>query len=630
MRKNIIMVFACLYVLFSAGCSKVLELTPLDKIDGETLFSDPEGVKLYMANLYSQLPIEDFNYMRYSFNSWYGWNMVPAMFTDEATHSEYVDKLTMAYFLWFEDAYKLIRDVNALAGSVEGLTAISSTDKKNIIGEVAFVRAYAYYGLVIRYGGVPIIDNVQAWEGDTEVLKVPRNKEYEVWDYIMEQCDLAAANLPESWPDGQRRANKWVALALKTRAALHAASIAKFSDRITLAGQAVTEGLVGVPAEMAEKYYRMVIDAGAEIMENGPYSLYCPAPANPEEAAENYRLIFEDPENAPEECMLVKGYTTLGYGHNYNIYYGPSQLANGWPHPGRMNPNIELVDAYEYYDAPGQDGVIVTSDAPDDATDYSGFKADRNYRHFAKPYGIFEGKDARLWGTVILPGTIWKKTPIIIQAGLILPDGTPEIFSGNPYTKGDTKYYVFGAQNKTDYSGFDTQGGNYTRTGFSFKKFLDSRIPTLYGYNNSLTDYIDFRYAEVLLNYAEAVAESGITDGDCVAKATSALNSLRHRAAHTTDIALTPENVQRERRVELAFENKRFWDLYRRREMHLMFNNSMMHALLPVLDLRTNPPQYIFVRSDIPRVIRYTFLEQYYYHPIPGTASNGLVQNPNY
>ena len=83
------------------SCSP-LDLEPLDKIDGAAMFSDPKGVELYMANLYSKLPIEDFNYMRYSFNSWYGWNMVPAMFTDEATHSEYVDKLTMNYFLWFE------------------------------------------------------------------------------------------------------------------------------------------------------------------------------------------------------------------------------------------------------------------------------------------------------------------------------------------------------------------------------------------------------------------------------------------------------------------------------------------------------------------------------------------------
>lgn len=615
--------------VLTTSCS-FLDLEPLDKIDGKALFSDPKGVELYMANLYSKLPVEDFNYMRYSFNSWYGWNMVPAMFTDEATHSEYVDKLSMSYFLWFEDAYKLIRDVNSLAEAIPTLTSISETDKNTIIGEVAFIRAYAYYGLAIRYGGVPIIDNVQKWDGNINNILVPRSTEKDVWDYVLDQCDIAADNLPATWEGGSRRATKWVALTLKTRAGLHAASIAKFGGKINLSGEAVTKGYVGLDSSLADDYYRQVIQAGAEIIDNGPFSLHCPEPGSPEEAAENYRLIFEDPVNAPEECIFVKGYTQLGYGHNYNIYYGPSQLANGWPHPGRMNPNLELADAYEYYSKPGEDGVILTSDAPDDATDFSGYKADKNYYHYAKPYDIFEGKDARMWGTFILPGTTWKETEIVIQAGTILPDGTPQILSGNPYTKDGVKYYVFGGPNKTDYSGFDTQGGNYTRTGFSFKKFLDQRIETLYGYNNSLTDYIDMRYAEVLLNFAEAVAESGISENGCTAKAEAALNATRRRAGHTTTIALTPENVQRERRVELAFENKRFWDLYRRREMHELHNNTMMHGLLPVLDLRDTPPSYIFIRSEIARVTRYTFMDYYYYHAIPGISSNGLTQNPNY
>ncbi len=55
-----------------------------------------------------------------------------------------------------------------------------------------------------------------------------------------------------------------------------------------------------------------------------------------------------------------------------------------------------------------------------------------------------------------------------------------------------------------------------------------------------------------------------------------------------------------------------------------------MHALLPVIDLRENPPKYIFIRADIQRVARFTFLERMYYHAIPGTTANGLIQNPQY
>jgi hypothetical protein len=88
--------------------------------------------------------------------------------------------------------------------------------------------------------------------------------------------------------------------------------------------------------------------------------------------------------------------------------------------------------------------------------------------------------------------------------------------------------------------------------------------------------------------------------------------------------------VIRERRVELAFENKRFWDLVRRREYHTVFNNTMRHALLPILDLRVTPAKYIFVRINVPRSNPSTFDYRQYYRSIPGIGANGLVQNPQY
>ncbi|KAF5037641.1 SusD family protein [anaerobic digester metagenome] len=170
-----------------------------------------------------------------------------------------------------------------------------------------------------------------------------------------------------------------------------------------------------------------------------------------------------------------------------------------------------------------------------------------------------------------------------------------------------------------------------TRTGFSFKKFLS---PTPVDGNSSLgfstNDWMEFRYAEVLLNYAEAVVESGYSEGGAQTIAKDALNETRKRAGHTTNINLTIENVLRERRVEFAFENKRWWDLIRRREFHEEFNNTIPKALLPVLDLRVSPPKYIFVRKHIIRGVPLSFDKRMYYGPIPGIGSNDLIQNPEY
>lgn len=614
-------------MLFS--CNSVLDLQPTDKIRAEDIFGDPQGVKLYMANLYFQLPIEDFAYFRAGFNqnggdpNNGGWSA--AMTTDEAMHTEFGDFIGDGDYHFWEPGYKLIRDVNLLIDAVPTLN-ILEPEKNKLLGECAFIKAFAYFGLVKRYGGVSLIKASQKYTGNVEDLKVPRSTEKETWDYVLELCDQAIANLDVT---PGRRASKWAAYALKSRAALHAASLAKFGSRAPMSGNAVDQKLVGLEASTAAGYYAACISASQAIMASGKHSLFRPAPANPDEAAENYRLLFQDPNQAADnEAILIKGFTLPGnnQGHNYDIWYQPAQVANGWPHPGRMNPTLDLVDIYERYANPGHEAPVVTT-VEGNVSDYNGFNPALNYLHFDTPNDIFKGKDARLWGTAILPSTVWKGTPIIIQAGYIKPDGTPVIRTKDQIEVGGTVYHTYGAPSTTMYSGFDTYGGNNTRTGFGFKKFMNQTAPIVPGWNQSTTDWVEFRYAEVLLNFAEAVVESGTGDAAAAAKA---INDIRKRAGHTVNIPLTADNVQRERRVELAFENKRFWDLIRRREYHTLFNNRFMHTLLPLLDLRTLPAKYIFVRVNTPNSNTRTFQPKSYYRSIPGIGANGLVQNPQY
>jgi len=87
---------------------------------------------------------------------------------------------------------------------------------------------------------------------------VPRSTEKATYDFVMSEFDLAIANLPDERPsDGSLRATKWVALAHESRAALHAASVAKFWDKASLTGQAVDEKLVGgMTLADANNYYQ--------------------------------------------------------------------------------------------------------------------------------------------------------------------------------------------------------------------------------------------------------------------------------------------------------------------------------------------------------------------------------------
>ena len=173
---------------------------------------------------------------------------------------------------------------------------------------------------------------------------------------------------------------------------------------------------------------------------------------------------------------------------------------------------------------------------------------------------------------------------------------------------------------------------NGSSTGFVIKKFLQEKsTPTPSRYSGSTNDYIVFRLAEIYLNYAEAAIESG--QGDAALAATY-LNAIRKRPAHTDDIPATLANIAKERQVELAFESRRYWDLIRKREFHTLFNSYKRKSLVPVLDLRVNPPKYIFVRvnnfyDEAANSVTWNSATSYY-RSIPGTSANKLIQNPGF
>ncbi len=611
-------------VLSNVNCDKnYLNVNPTDKISEDKLFFSEEGRKAYLANLYSQLPIEDFKSDPNAGFNFVGNNVGSFSMTlnDNGINSEYMNS-PEAQYPWWVAGYKFNRDINSLFSYIPKLTTIDEKAKKELKGQAYFMRAYTYFALAKRYGGVPIITK-NADVSDKNAIYVSRSKEKETWDFVMATCDSAAMFLGNG--DGTRRtATKWAALALKSRAALHAASVAKYWNEAPLSGKAVDDGLVGMSSSDADGYYEQCIAASEKIMKEGPFTLYKQSPANPVEASENYRMMFENPNVALDEVIFLKGYNDIGHGHSWNYWGQPAQTAGTWPHPGRINPILDLIDSYESYSNPGYSSPIVTT-TDGDINNYEGYNPNRTYLTFDNPIDIFNDKDARLFASVNLPGSIWKNTKLILQDGYIKPDGTPVIGRFDQTVVGGVTYYSFGASAANLYSGFDDKNPNSSRTGFNLKKTLDSQFVPDGSMTKANNDWIDFRYAEILLNYAEAVVESGKGDAGEAAKA---INKIRRRAGHQVDIPLTLENVLRERRVELAYENKRDWDLIRRREYHKKFDHYMKTGLAPIFDLRIM--KYIFVRIYPMKVTPLTFRPMYYYKSIPGIETNKLIQNPQY
>lgn len=663
MKKNILSIFSLCALMGLSGCNAFLELEPLDKVSPDQLLETEGGVKALLANIYTMIPMEDFNYRPNNGFNQRGYDGVNettnlAFLTDEATRSDGGVGIGYEGFNYWP--YGDIRQVNIFMQNVEKAKeagTISVADADRMTGEAHFARAYMYYGLVKRYGGVPLIDKVQDDDyanGGPGAVAVPRSTELDTWKFVLNECTLAAATLPDATSGSDLyRVTKWAAYALKSRVALHAASVAKYWNLAPLAGEAVTQKLVGgMTSADADAFYKECIEASKFLIENSGKSLYKPAPATVKEAASNFQALFLNDQN--EEIIFSKAYlngtTNTNQGHSYAQFNILPQVNPGALKYGRFNPMLEIVDLFEDYtdDGTGKSAKIVTrTDGNEDAY-IANFHNMNNasvvntlmsvpFVKYNDLYEPFANKDARLLASVVVPGSSYAGTEIIIQGGFIKDNNSYVAYSNESTQKNGTTYYALGAEGETMFSGFNNvnsgEDANWTATGFGVRKYMPEGESMSPDRLSSTTSYIDMRLAEVYLNYAEAVVENGSGFGD-KELAENYLNALRRRAGHTDRISLTLENVLKERRVEMAFEGKRFWDMNRRREFHTEFsNNRIRKALVPMLDLRGAEPKYVFARvnyfGDETRGGR-TFQNINYYRGIPNIATNGLVQNPGH
>ena len=663
MKKNILSIFSLCALMGLSGCNAFLELEPLDKVSPEQLLETEGGVKALLANIYTMIPMEDFNYRPNNGFNQRGYDGVNettnlAFLTDEATRSDGGVGIGYEGFNYWP--YGDIRQVNIFMQNVEKAKeagTISVADADRMTGEAHFARAYMYYGLVKRYGGVPLIDKVQDddyADGGPGAVAVPRSTELDTWKFVLNECTLAAATLPDATSGSDLyRVTKWAAYALKSRVALHAASVAKYWNLAPLAGEAVTQKLVGgMTSADADAFYKECIEASKFLIENSGKSLYKPAPATVKEAASNFQALFLNDQN--EEVIFSKAYlngtTNTNQGHSYAQFNILPQVNPGALKYGRFNPMLEIVDLFEDYtdDRTGKSAKIVTrTDGNEDAY-IPNFHNMNNasvvntlmsvpFVKYNDLYEPFANKDARLLASVVVPGSSYAGTEIIIQGGFIKDNNSYVAYSNESTQKNGTTYYALGAEGETMFSGFNNvnsgEDANWTATGFGVRKYMPEGESMSPDRLSSTTSYIDMRLAEVYLNYAEAVVENGSGFGD-KELAENYLNALRRRAGHTDRISLTLESVLKERRVEMAFEGKRFWDMNRRREFHTEFsNNRIRKALVPMLDLRGAEPKYVFARvnyfGDETRGGR-TFQNINYYRGIPNIATNGLVQNPGH
>ncbi len=119
-----------------------------------------------------------------------------------------------------------IRKIGIFLDRVDDVSDASSQWKDRATGQAIFIRALCYFDMFKMYGGVPVIgERISASIDDPEALNIPRSSVEETVNFIVEQCDAAAALLPDRWPsEDVGRATKGAALLLKAKTLLYAAS----------------------------------------------------------------------------------------------------------------------------------------------------------------------------------------------------------------------------------------------------------------------------------------------------------------------------------------------------------------------------------------------------------------------
>lgn len=579
-------------LIFNNSCEKKLDIKPLNILISDQIFQSISGINAYMASLYSTLPIEDFNFASSG-------NFLCNQ-TDEAISSYAEERTSLSdgsWYQWWD--YSSIRNVNDFIVKLP-TAKISDADKSYLLGEALFIRVFYYFALVKRYGGVPIIKEVQSYTGDNLAdLQVPRNTEKEVWDFIASDLDLAISLLPETNAKG--RANKYVALSLKSRAMLYAASIAKY-------GSINLNGLVGIPSSEADKYWQSAYDAAALIINSGIYSLYNKTP----DKELNFTQLFIDPDNPEAIFSVLYQYPYKGHG------YDASCLPFGIRGPGgggsQIGPSVECLEQFEYID--GTPGTLKLNN-PDGSPIF-----------YENVPDLFMNKDPRCLASVIVPFSKFENYIIDVQAGIYDLGIKTEAgdFSAlyNPTTHQQDN--VNGTLHIVGLSGFG--GTEKSQTGLYIRKYLNYNMSPLNAMGgHSDQSWIAFRYGEILLNYAEAAIElSKVSD------AKWAVNEIRGRAGIKLldDSEVTLDRVRHERNIELAFENHRWWDYIRWRISDKEFNNTHYTALKPYYDIQANA-----YRFEVGMVGRWphTFDPKVYYTRIdPSEISKNpkLIQNPGY
>jgi len=614
LARTLSIVLAC-SLLFVVGCTDTLGVDPRDELPEDAVWEDSSLIDAFLNEIYSGI---GYGFGTPSLSSMvdeakftHGWGISPnetntisptdrGSFGPGAFESDFD---TFERFRW-DKVYGRIRDINRFLENVPGSSALSSDEKETLIGEARFLRAYFYHNLMRLHGGVPLVDGLFELGGGLESFQMPRNSFKETIDFIVNDLDAAAERLPIEGRD-QGAATKGGALALKSRVLLHAASDLYNENPSDMEETGFTSGSQQERWEQAKGAAQAVIDLGVYSLENVHVL------GDPMATADAYHELLIKGEPGGTGAIWTRFFDPSVGGfasdqHDISLWSSP----NGYLSWSGDAPLQQHVDQYEM-----NDGSVFEWEGGDPVSTNEPIDVENPYKD----------RDPRFYANILFNGANWRERPSgpnnidpkgVIQTGRYEMPGQEELRSGL-----DTRSGPF-------------QDWNGSRTGYNMRKFIANDI--LPHNTKAHNPWPFLRYAEILLNFAEASVELGDTDD-----ALWALNQIRARVGmpevppNGGPNRTLMERVRQERAVELAFEQHRYFDVRRWMTVEEAYQDAKGIDIVGRLD----PDGELLVEN------RYNFLynvrkidnrgwnDKAYFLPIPQEEIDrnpNLVQNPGY
>lgn len=537
--KNYIKIklFAVVMLLFSACGEDILDKKPLSSYSDPVVWSDIDLASIYLNTAYDQI--------EYGISKG---EMLGSM-TDEiqiargGSTTQYnsgqitADNLgpNRGHLNWSH--FKNVRRINLFLANIDAIPDHYEGEKKAIVeekakilrGEALFLRAWEYHAMMRSYGGLPILS--RPFSLDDDFLEITRSTFKETINFIVADCDEAASLLKLKSEMEMGRATKEAALSLKSRVLLFAAS------DLTADGMA-KNALVGYENPDRTALWTAARDAAKAVIDLGTSELADFGAPDQEAVAKNYFDLFKAYDLSNDEVIWGRMFLTdVGARNRQNIICGPNGIMNY----GRNGPLQNMVDSYEMKDG-SKFFEHFTLNENDEYVNVSNKFTNEN---------IYENREPRFYASILYDGAVWQ--PRYSDLAPIDPIGVYDVRTRTVIENGEVISERFGLDTRN--GPVQAWNGNYGH--YVLKKTMDDERRIIAGdYNKNI--WIFLRYAEVVLNYAEASLELGE-----LATATEYINKIRNRAGMPDFTGDITEAYRHERKIELFIEDNRWYDIRR-------------------------------------------------------------------